>query len=291
MYCHSIFTDTADVRFHRCVDLLDAHPLKHTDYFHNVYNIIDILCSNESFNTDLELYCSGRLGKHVFNASLYIENSLQYIIAAYISPSVYALVLVSNLILLAVLVVKIEKTPYFNLLACLVFVEIFIYAFQTFNLTTFLVKSNQDFCHKNSCLFVLVSIEMIPSLVHGISNYLILGIILHRYFVVTQPFGFKEKFDHKRNVILYCIGISCFSALSFISFITRIAGFPTAYLASKADHSQEIETLIVDHTVDRKSEFVSRVFLLHIIPVLMCTILEIKLYKTLAKRTTTRAVE
>ena len=277
------------------MEFLLNHPMKDTRMFNNIYYIIEIICENGTL-PGMNERCQQILGlptSRIFNISLYFDNSVQYITVVYIYPPILILVTIGNVILLVVLIKTMERNSFVVLIACLSITEILACSFYNIVLIMYHAdhNNNYDFYPANLAYFILISNEIIPDICHTVSIYIVLGILVQRFLVVSRPLTFKAKFDNVQRAFAYCAIVTLFAGACAIPRVLIISGYKKVNVASKINNAVTIETLLVNYveanvTYYKIIDLYLKAILLRAFPVLVCTVLEIKFYRLIRRRNT-----
>ena len=110
---------------------------------------------------------------------------------------------------------------------------------------------SSDYMDAVRCKGFLLCFRVLPGFLHGISVLLTIGLLLHRYIIVSYPLQFKRY-----NKIRYVIGFSVFAVifvgLFFIPNVYGIVTLPTVLIGSKLDSDVMIETAVMYSPINQQ---------------------------------------
>lgn len=237
-------------------------------YIANGFTELPSTCANLDFTYD-----------RVFNMSMYFKKIFDLQIATYVYPPIYGIACVLNLVMLCFIVCKTERCVSTILMGVISFNEFVITLSMIIILAIYVIGGFQfEFFSANTSRFILLLVEMVPNVVHGLSSVLLFGLLLHRYLLLAFPLSFKRKFDKSVFAFIFTAFAFVVSVLPLIPNILEILNFPVLQIASKLDNSKTIEVIFIT----RQTITSYLVCLIqNILVIFVCITLQIKCVKVL----------
>ena len=184
-----------------------------------------------------------------------------------------------NICILIVFIFKMERSSSFNILTCIAFNDFVCRSFYVSLLVIYISGfNNDDFVPVHMVRLILIGTQVVIQISHAYSTYLILGVLLHRYLLLSSPLTFKSEVDKNSYLIRYCLFALIVCVSPFVPLMVRFMNLQVIEVASKLDHSQVIETVLntPGNDVSTSLNFIVAIIALKVVPVLICVGLEIK---------------
>lgn len=222
----------------------------------------------------------------VFNVSMFFKNRVDLQVT-YVLTSLYSISCLLHVCMLCVLVFQVERSNSTLMMVCLSLNDI---ASSLLMVLTILVHVaggfHYDFLPAATCRFIVIAFEVLPSVFNAISNYLIVALLFHRYFLLVYPLTFKAKYDKTIHIVLYIVCTIIIAVGTGSPCMIGVLNYPVIQVASKVDHAITIDTLLIRDTkylCDIETIFIV-VLIQKIVPVSICFILEIRCVYILIQR-------
>ena len=254
----------------------------------SVWDIIRKACELQVKN-DTELCSRYRaFSRNVFNATILTGDKLNLQLMKHVYPSIFSASGILNLSLMLVVILKMEKNSYFVFLGMQSFCDVAVSTFQLPMIVYFFILENyKKTLPPHLCRLFLVSMELIPPLMLGISSYLTIGMLVQRYVIVKYPLRAKAAINNKCFIYGFISIAVVVNMLVFIPYMLNLNSYLVYKLASNQDNFEGKETLLLA-TEDGKEQqnriivwLILRIVFQKGIPVTIAMIWGVKFHKQL----------